>query len=156
MMFNVTRQTSIVASMIAFAVVLPSVTLAETQPQQKTVPQTMTLAAQPASTGVVEQLQLSTKQQQAIRDIRRARNQSIAKVLTTTQRTKLQQALKSGTKLGTALQTLNLSAAQKKQIATIVQKANRDTKAALTPKQQQQLDSYIKQHHQTAAQSPIE
>lgn len=155
MVFNVARQTSIVASMVAFAVVLPGVALAGTQLTQGIVPQTMTLAAQPAAAGVVEQLQLSTKQQQTIRNIRLTRNQSIAKVLTAAQRTKLLQALKGGTKLGAALQALNLNTAQKKQIVMIVQKANQETKAALTPKQQQQLDSYIKQHHQ-AAQGPIE
>ncbi|MBW4471371.1 MAG: hypothetical protein KME45_13335 [Stenomitos rutilans HA7619-LM2] len=75
--------------------------------------------------------------------------------MTETQRKKLVQALKSGTKLGAALQTLNLSADQKQKIAAIVQKSNQQIKATLTAKQQQQLETMRKQH-QTTAQTPIE
>jgi Spy/CpxP family protein refolding chaperone len=75
--------------------------------------------------------------------------------LNETQRKKLVQALRSGTKLGAALQTLNLNADQKQKIGAIVQKSNQEVKATLTPKQQQQLETMRKQH-QTATQAPIE
>lgn len=154
MVFNLARRFSLTVGALAVAVVFPSVALAGMQPSPAILPQGTFVAVQPASSGV-EQLNLTEQQKQKIRALRKTRNQEIAKVLNATQRKKLVQALRSGTKLGAAMQTLNLSADQKQKIGAIVQKSNQAVKATLTPTQQQQLETFRKQH-QTAAQTPIE
>ncbi len=151
MVVNLTKRMSIVAGMVALVIGVPGFATAKTVLASPT----RTIAAQPASTSLVEQLQLSDQQKQKIRAIRTTRNQNIAKVLNGTQRTKLQQALKSGTKLGAALQSLGLNADQKKRISGYVRQSNQDIKGVLTKKQQQQLESYMKQR-QAGAQTPIE
>ena len=154
MVFYLTQRVLLLASTVAFAVVLPGLSLTGVQPSFEAANQSA-VAAPPAPASAVEQLKLTEQQKQKIRAIRKTRNQSIAKVLNEAQRKKLAQSLRSGTKMGTALQALNLSTDQKKNIGSIVQKSNQEIKATLTPQQQQQLEAYRKQH-QSTAQSPIE
>jgi len=154
MVFNLARRFSLTVGALAVAVVFPSVSLAGMQPSPAILPQGTVVAVQPTSSGV-EQLKLTEQQTQKIRALRKTRNQEIAQVLNATQRKKLVQSLRSGTKLGAAMQTLNLSADQKQKIGAIVQQSNQAVKATLTPTQQQQLETFRKQH-QTAAQTPIE
>lgn len=99
----------------------------------------MTLAADPRSE--VEQLQLTPTQKEKIRQIRATRNRDIAMVLTTAQRNKLAQSLKSGKKLGDAVKELNLNNGQKKRIQAIAQKSVQAIKAVLTPQQWQRLET---------------
>ena len=155
MVFHLTQRALFLASTCAFSLILPGLQLTGMQLSFESANQGTALAAQPAATSMVAELKLSDQQKRSIRAIHKTRNQEISKVLNATQRKTLAQALRSGTKLGAAMQTLNLSAEQKQKISTILRKSNQEIRATLTPKQQQQLEAYRKQH-QSTAQGPIE
>lgn len=153
MMFRLAKRVSLAASALALLAALPGMALTVVRPASSIASQETVVAAQPAAPSPVEQLQLTDQQRQKIRVLRKERNKEIAKVLNETQRKKLVQSLRSGVKLGAALQTLNLSVDQKQKITAIVQKSTQEIKATLTDKQLQQLETMRKQHQTTAQMS---
>ncbi len=111
---------------------------------------TMQMAPQKRG-NLLEELQLTSTQKQKIQALRSARTRAINKVLTPAQRTKFEQARKSGMKMGQSLKSLGLSADQNKKILEILKKSQQELRNILTKPQQQKLDAAMKRQGNTTA-----
>jgi Spy/CpxP family protein refolding chaperone len=103
------------------------------------------------SAALMEQLKLTDKQKNAIRVIRANRTKQINQVLNSDQKTKFEQARKTGKALGESLKELNLKPDQKSQILKIVKSSADNIKAKLTPAQLKTLNNYMKNHQTVGA-----
>jgi Spy/CpxP family protein refolding chaperone len=108
-----------------------------------------------SSASLMEQLKLTDKQKNEIRTIRANRTKQINQILTPDQKTKFEQARKSGKTLSEALKELNLKPDQKSKILAIAKDSADQIKSKLNPDQLKQLTAYIKQH-QRGATAPVE
>lgn len=106
-----------------------------------------------SSASLMAQLKLTDKQKNEIRAIRSSRTKQINQVLTPEQKTKFEQARKSGKTLSEALKELNLKPEQKSKILAIAKSSAADIKSKLNPQQVKQLEAYIKQHQSGATAS---
>lgn len=104
---------------------------------------TMQMASQKRG-NLLEELQLTNTQKQKIQALRSTRTRAINKALTPAQRTKFEQARKSGMKMGQSLKSLGLSADQNKKILEILKKSQQELRNTLTPAQRQKLDAAMK------------
>lgn len=112
---------------------------------QTTVTQPRSVQMTPQKTAsLLEDLQLTKEQNQKIQALRSSRTRAINKVLTPAQRTKFEQARKSGTKVGPALKGLGLSPDQNKKVLEILGKSQQELRNVLTVAQKQKLDAAMK------------
>lgn len=93
--------------------------------------------------GAMEKLNLTPDQKAQIKQIRESAKQQTDAVLTSEQKTQLQQARQQHTK-----PQMNLSDDQKAQLKKIHESTESQINAVLTPQQQQQLQQMRAQHHQ--------
>jgi len=156
MTLHVTKRVSILLSTIALTALLPGISLAQTHSSSTMSGSSSTTMMQKPGSDLANQLQLTPDQKNKIRGIRASRTRKINGVLTSAQRTQLQQDLKSGKKLSQSLQDLNLNADQKQKILAIVRQSNQDIIGTLKPDQKAKLTAYLRQRHQSQTQTPIE
>lgn len=148
--FHSVQRASLVMGTIALTATFSGMAAVMPQAARANTATTTHTTQSATSTTIVDQLKLTEQQKNKIRGYRADRNRQINAVLTQAQKTKLQQELKSGMKLGPALKGLNLSPDQTKKIAAILQKSAQNIRGTLTADQQRKLDAYLKQQRQAA------
>lgn len=137
MAFNSTKRMSLFSTTLALATLLPGIAFAApakppASMSSATNAPTSNAPNQPASGR--QQMRLTPQQRQHLQALRAERDRKIEAVLTPSQRTQLAKALQSGQKMGPALQSLNLTAAQKTQIQSINRTYHQQTRALATAK----------------------
>jgi len=138
--------TTAVALTLASQITLFSGSVSAKPADANTTSKTTSVSNQSSSgTSLTEQLKLTDKQKNEIRAIRANRTKQINAVLTPDQKTKFEQARKSGKTLSEALKDLNLKPDQKTKILAIAKTSADNIKSKLTPDQLKQLNAYIKQ-----------
>ncbi|UIE36793.1 hypothetical protein [Leptodesmis sichuanensis] len=136
-----------VFTLLSGAAIAPSMVHAKTETAPVAKPVKNSPITENSESGeLIKELNLTEKQKQEIRQIRRDRTVAINKVLKPDQQAKFKQARAAKKPMSQIINELNLDAKQKSQIVAIVQKSANEIRSKLTKTQLATLSDYMKKH----------
>ena len=127
--FKFTKRMPLLSVTLALATLLPGIAFAAPGSMYPTTNAPASNLNQPSSSR--KQVRLTTQQRQQMQALRAEKNRKIEAILTPSQRTQLTKALQSGQKMGSALKSVNLTAAQKTQIQSLNRAYHQQMRAAI-------------------------